>query len=185
MAAHHRSATVFPCMKAVQQGKLLWRIWEQNSVTCHQGSLTLNESLYVRASSQSCFYSHLRCLKSFPWACCIRAACASNLFCIFTCVLSYLNPSYYSHGWPCQGEICSLTVNGPILTARPPHQQSVLRLSELDSWVWGWIQWRGWWCVWKQSSWGIFANVIQRLSGVIIYQRGVDDTMSICLYLLS
>lgn len=48
-----------------------------------------------------------------------------TVFCIFMCVPSYLNPSYYSHGWPCQGEICSLTVNGPILTARPPHQRSV------------------------------------------------------------
>lgn len=48
-----------------------------------------------------------------------------TVLCIFMCVPSYLNPSYYSHGWPCQAEICSLTVNGPILTARPPHQWSV------------------------------------------------------------
>lgn len=93
--------------------------------------VTDNEWVFSCPSFQSILFLctlHIWGLSNFPRLLPQIHPC-HTVFCIFMCVLSYLNPSYYSHGWPCQGEICSLTVNGPILTARPPHQRSVLGLS--------------------------------------------------------
>lgn len=83
-----------------------------------------DDSFHVRASSQSRFSASHPLLRSDP-----SCSILSFFFFVYSCVYpSYLNPSYYSHGCPCQGEICSLTVNGPILTTRPLHQRSVFGL---------------------------------------------------------
>lgn len=99
------------------------QMWKRHS---QSGSQTMNES-FSCPSSQSILFlctPHIWGLSNFPRQP-PQIRPRHTVFCIFMCVPSYLNPSYYSHGWPCQGEICSLTVNGPILTARPPHQRSV------------------------------------------------------------
>lgn len=109
--------------ETVQESKLPWWIHKgvewQKGVTRHQGHRQWM-SPFSCPSSQSILFlctMHIWGLGNFPRLP-PQIRPRHTAFCIFMCVPSYLNPSYYSHGWPCQGEICSLTVNGPILTAR-------------------------------------------------------------------